>query len=770
MDEKTVKIQNDDDDHQLLHKNHSILVVASSSSLSRSPTSKGPNTMVGFEDVLIEVLLEKLTGQQSRCCQILPIVGMGGIGKTTLAKTIYVKPVIVEHFDFRGWATISQECNSKKTISGRRESLSQMREHELGDTIYKSLFGRRYLIVMDDIWIIEAWDKVKMFFPENNDGSAIMLTTRLSNLASQLSGSDDVFKMKFLDENKSWNLFCMSVLGEECCPLELEDIGKKIVKNCKGLPLSLVVVGGLLAKSKQIREYWLYIAKNLNSIVSLKEDERCFRVLRLNYNQLPVHLKPCFLYMGMYPEDSEIRVPEIMKLWVAEGFLKPIKGKCLEVVAEEYLHDLIDRNLVLVSLRGRSGKIKYCKIHDLLLDLCIRCIREAQQHNFLYVSGKHNLNSPQAINTQRRIVVSPGTEREVIGALPSASLLRSLTFNDSGSVSTFFNNRLLRVWNGGVIRSNYYLKCTRGIVNCQYIDSLRIHDSKHIFSSLVCLLWNLQTLIIMNVAAEIATSEIWKMSQLRHVKIRRVELLDPPAMKDEGDDFVLGSLQTLRHVMNFQLREEVVKRIPTIKKLKLIYDSGIGDLSSYCLHNLVLLVKLESLSCCFFKHEGIGDWNFPGSLKKLTLRGTRLEWKEIGTKIGSLPHLQVLKLSEGSFVGAERETVEGQFQSLKYLRIHDCKDLIHWRTESTHFPCLEHLRLSYLTKLKEIPLDIGEIPTLESIELDRCSDSAIIPAKEIINEQKDLGNEGLQVRVVLNRQNKAMESLASLNFQVEIIR
>ncbi|GFP89222.1 putative late blight resistance protein homolog r1a-6 [Phtheirospermum japonicum] len=206
----------DDDDDQLLHNNNS---------LRRSHSSAGQDTAVGLEDVLVEVM-DKLTGHKSNL-QNIPIVGMGGFGKTTLARNIYINPVIVQHFDFRGWATISLEYNSK----GSRESLSQMSENELGEKLSKSLFGKRYLIVLDDIWSIESWDKVKTFFPDSNDGSVIMFTTRLSNLASQLGGSYESLEISFLDEDKSWNLFCKSTFGEVSCPKELEGIGKKIVEN-----------------------------------------------------------------------------------------------------------------------------------------------------------------------------------------------------------------------------------------------------------------------------------------------------------------------------------------------------------------------------------------------------------------------------------------------------------------------------------------------------------------------------------------------------------
>ncbi|GFQ02742.1 putative late blight resistance protein homolog r1a-6 [Phtheirospermum japonicum] len=748
----------DDDDDQLLNNNYS---------LRRSRSSTGQDTAVGLDDVLVEVM-DKLTGHQSNL-RIIPVVGMGGIGKTTLARNIYINPVIVQHFDFHGWATISQEYNSKEILlevllcletTGSKESLSLVSEEKLGEKLHKSLFGRRYLIVLDDIWSIEAWYRLKTFFPDNNNGSRIMVTTRLSKLASQLSGSCDTLEMSFLDEGKSWNLFCKSTFGEESCPAELVGIGNKIVKNCKGLPLSIVVVGGLLAKSKQTREYWLYIAGNLNSIVNSEDDERCLKILHLSYKELPVHLKPCFLYMGVYPEDWEIDVAELMRLWVAEGFLKPINGKCLEVVAQEYFNDLLDRNLILANERGYIGETIKCKVHDLFVDVCVR---ESQKHKFLCVARHHNFNNPQDLNTQRRIVVHDSTKPEVVRAWLShhGTLVRSLTNKYSASFPEKHNSRLLRVlnWFGGV----QILKSTHMIVNCR-------------LSSSICSLWNLQTLYVRNWGAGVATSEIWKMSQLRHAISDYLNFLDPPPIGhtngDRGDDFVLGNLQTLTNVRNLKFSEEVIKRIPNIKQLR-VYYRGIMDWSSCCLNNLVQLINLESLSFEIgyleepIPSEFTENLTFPRLLKELTLEKTNIKLGDLGAKIGSLPHLQVLKLQYGSLVGSEWETVEGQFRSLKYLSIYGLHDLKYWKTESwTHFPWLEHLSLSYLSNLKEIPSQIGE--TLKSIDLWVCSESVIISAYQILKEQEDLGNQGLHVKVIVKTgQKQIIESLTGPNFHVE---
>ncbi|KAK6148791.1 hypothetical protein DH2020_016316 [Rehmannia glutinosa] len=735
-------------------------------------------TRMGFDDVLIEIM-DKLTGQQSNR-QIIPIVGMGGIGKTTLARNIYVNPLIVHHFDILAWTTISQEYNAKesllevllclKTIENR-ESLSQFGEDVLGEKLYKSLLGRRYLIVMDDIWNIKVWDKMKFFFPNNSNGSRILITTRLSNLASELSGSHG-HEMNFLDEEKSWDLLRKHVFGEESFPLELEETGKKIAKSCKGLPLSIVVVGGFLAKSQKTRAYWEYVAENLNSIVNLEDDKRCLKILYMSYKQLPVHLKPCFLYMGVFPEDARIRVSRLIKLWVAEGFLKPVHGKSLEMVAEEYLEDLIHRNLILVSKLGSTGKIKFCNIHDLLRDLCLS---EAQRERFLSVVKMDRLKWDRARLGMHENQPRMGRFFKSFDSGPvPASLTRSLICDFLGDILPSLKVRLLRVleavgWRS-MVKDLAFMKAILQLVNLRYLvpDFGFVEVPRDYFCS-IHRFWNLQTLIVESFQEITAPIEFWKMTHLRHINFYRLHLPDPHICR--RDDFILGNLQTLQTVMNFEIVEKVVKRIPNIKKLKIHYMVlGKIQVLPYCLNNLGRLHKLEFLTLSSnysVSSEIPRNLSFPHSLKKLTLQHSRLHWEDVTTKIGSLPHLQVIKLRVGSFIGPEWETVEGQFCSLKFLLIEGV-NLEHWRTDSTHFPCLEHLILRRLYRLKEIPSEIGEISTLQSIELQHCADSAIISAKEILKEQEDLGNIGLHVRVRLRNKNKVVECLASHNFIVDL--
>ncbi|XP_047959812.1 late blight resistance protein R1-A-like [Salvia hispanica] len=219
----------------------------SSTHVGSLTSSLKENFMVGFDQVFLEVL-DKLTGGQLNC-QIIPIMGTGGIGKTTLTRNLFENALVKEYFDIRAWTMISQTYNVRGTLreilfqaSG---DLSDLSEDDLGEKLYKYLSGMRYLIVIDDMWSIEVWSKIKFFFPNHQNESRIIVTTRLSNLGSQLNEFNTVC-MKFLDEASSWGLFCKTVFGKENCPLELESVGKNIVANCKGLPLSIATIGGLV--------------------------------------------------------------------------------------------------------------------------------------------------------------------------------------------------------------------------------------------------------------------------------------------------------------------------------------------------------------------------------------------------------------------------------------------------------------------------------------------------------------------------------------------
>ncbi|KAG8378872.1 hypothetical protein BUALT_Bualt07G0029800 [Buddleja alternifolia] len=219
----------------------------------------------------------------------------------------------IKKFDIRVWFTISQKYSVHEILLGVLrdigvpDDLKNKTLAELRLQLYQELSGRRYLIVMDDLWSTNGWDDFKSSFPNYRNGSRVMMTTRLTDVAASL-GSHNPYLMDFLDEDESWNLFCEKAFIQERSSRELEEIGKRIAKSCKGLPLAIVVIGGLLAKSNMTQEYWESVAGKVNLLVSSENDEDGSKILSLSYNHLPIHLKPCFLYMSFFPEDYEIKV------------------------------------------------------------------------------------------------------------------------------------------------------------------------------------------------------------------------------------------------------------------------------------------------------------------------------------------------------------------------------------------------------------------------------------------------------------------------------
>ncbi|XP_051115771.1 putative late blight resistance protein homolog R1B-16 [Andrographis paniculata] len=593
---------------------------------------------------------------------------------------------------------------------------------------------------MDDIWTLQAWYDLRRFFPDNGNGSRIIVTTRLSQVAASL-GSHDPYPMTFLDTNTSWSLFCQTVFGEEnCSHPELEQMGRGIVRNCRGLPLQIAVIGGLLAKSGMTTEYWESIAENVSAFGNSSDGEHCLNILLLSYNNLPIYLKPCFLYMKTFGEDANIKVSKLIRLWVDEGFIKIKNDKRLEELGKEYLKDLLDRNLLFVRETNEiTGELEKCGIHDLLRDLCISvskkedflCSPRVKDINIRYWDGVCFLCGGSAVEEERRNLLA----LDVIP--PSASQENPPVCGDCKV--TYSRTKGLRlvmaIEKVGIAHDTRVqhtkLRCVR--VKYDFYPNF-------IAPSILHFLWNLQSLIFPHSSSVVLPSEIWHMPQLRIIEFKAVVLSKPSlAHAGEKDIFILKNLHTLRFAMNFELTDEILGGIPNLKVLGITYDKRMRELDT-CLCNLDRLQKLETL----IVQNTLQNIGFPKSLKFLLLWKCRIPWSGMSV-VGSLPYLEVLLLCYTA-EGSEWNPTEGEFFRLKTLWIVG-SDLVAWRADRYHYPVLEMLRLEKLPSLEEIPSGVGDIPTLREIYLKNCTESAVDSAYQILEEQQSVGNDILEVDV-----------------------
>ncbi|RVW89658.1 putative disease resistance protein RGA4 [Vitis vinifera] len=271
--------------------------------------------MVGREENKEEIIGKLLSSNGEEKLSVVAIVGIGGLGKTTLAQLVYNDERVVNHFEFKIWACISDDSGDgfdvnmwikkilKSLNDGGAESLETMKTK-----LHEKISQKRYLLVLDDVWNQnpQQWDHVRTLLMVGAIGSKLVVTTRKPRVAS-LMGDNFPINLKGLDENDSWRLFSKIAFkdGEEDVHTNITQIGKEIAKMCKGVPLIIKSLAMIL-RSKREPGQWLSIRNNKNLLSLGDENENVVGVLKLSYDNLPTHLRQCFTYCALFPKDYEI--------------------------------------------------------------------------------------------------------------------------------------------------------------------------------------------------------------------------------------------------------------------------------------------------------------------------------------------------------------------------------------------------------------------------------------------------------------------------------
>ena len=227
----------------------------------------------------------------------------------------------------------------------------------------------------------------------------MLITTRNEKIV--VDARLDCYKFQVLDEDKSWELFLNKLGSTTATWAGLEEFREGIVAKCKGLPLAIVVMGGLLSLKDLTLDSWRKFLKIVDWHLS-QGPHSCLGILALSYNNLPSYLKPCFLYCAVFPEDSEIKASKLIILWIAEGFIQKRGKETLEETVEDYLSELIQRSMIHVVDTSVDGRVKSCRMHDLLRDLAIS---EGKEESFF--EGDENIDVINRLRIRvRRLIIN----------------------------------------------------------------------------------------------------------------------------------------------------------------------------------------------------------------------------------------------------------------------------------------------------------------------------------------------------------------------------
>ena len=325
---------------------------------------------------LVSILLGKGIEEQ-RSPHVISLVGMGGIGKTTLAQLAYNDFDVEDHFDIKMWVCVSEpfdQCRVAKAIiqdlGGGNPNITELQS--LLKIICQLIKGKRLFLVFDDVWTEDytLWEPFRNAFKCGSQGSRILVTTRKSSVAKMMdSSSACMINLEVLSDEDCWLLFSKIAFfdkdNEQC--KQLEDLGRKIAKKCKGLPLAVKTLGSLM-RFKRGREQWEIVL--CSSLWELEDVEKgLFAPLLLSYYDLPSPLKRCFSYCAVFPKDYVFSNDELVSMWMAQGYIEAKENMEVEIMAREYFENLAIRSFFQdFEKDADDDRIMRCKMHDIVHD------------------------------------------------------------------------------------------------------------------------------------------------------------------------------------------------------------------------------------------------------------------------------------------------------------------------------------------------------------------------------------------------------------------
>ncbi|KAL3641540.1 hypothetical protein CASFOL_012355 [Castilleja foliolosa] len=693
-------------------------------------------------------IVEKLILDEE-ALSVLPIVGMGGLGKTTLAKKVFSDTKTISRFgDDRVWVHVSKKFDVRNILKSIITSLTKKKfkletREDILKELQQHLGTKRYLLVLDDVWNEERGMWVDFVDSLTGisaaTGNCIIVTSR-SEVVVSIVKTLPVHNLKSLSEDDCWSIIkakAFNRIGD--ISLEFEMVGRNIARRCQGLPLAAKVVGDLLFEKS--KDEWLEIEKNW-VLDSGENKNNISKILKLSYDNLSSpSLKKCFAYCSIFPKGYYIEKQKLIELWMAEGFLGTEHQRNninMETTGSKNFNLLLRNSLLQVARSDDYGNVTHCNMHDLVHDVASSIMCENGLLQSQYIGYESSVDGLLSI---------PEEQKRYVRTLFFSGNVVDIKFSDFESLRT-----LTLVSEDGI---DELPTSIRELKHLRYLDITETRI-KYLPES-IGKLYHLQTLRAENYLLEKLPDSLSCLISLRHLHIPGKTLLPHEIGKltslrtlsyfhvdtEKGCGVSkLENLKDLKGRLEIRNLEKVCDRSEAmcanllgkagINELKLVWDkSREGDEKNdeSVLEGLQPYSNLKMLEICGFKGKRLPLWK--GLNNVMEIRLTYCSECEELPMLGHLPNLKSfylfgldsVKSIRSSFYGninnCRRDTSFVVFPMLERLELWNMPNLKEW-DDGVVFPRLKYLKIYKCVQLTKAP---SHFPCLEELEIEHMKSS-----------------------------------------------
>ncbi|XP_065634931.1 putative disease resistance protein RGA3 [Quercus suber] len=632
--------------------------------------------VVGREFDVLKILNELISSSNQQVISVLPIVGMAGLGKTTLAKILYNHEEIKKHFDVLEWVHVSENFD-EKISSAIHESFEIYLTHSR---------STKYFLVLDDVWIEDRdeWEILRSRLEGINTNIRIntIVTTR-SHKVAQIMGTLAPHHLEKLSKDDCWSILKKRAFADEGKSLtfDLEASGREIAKRCGGVPLVARVVGGTMC-FKCDKNEWLAIQKDKIWYLLDDNNNDIFSMLKLCFDHLPIpSLKQCFAYCAIFPKDYEIEKDEVIQYWMAEGFLEPAKeaNMMMEDIGNMYFNILLATSFFQNARKDAYGNIISCKMHDLVHDFALSISKS--ETLILERDSMDNVNNVQHLFVRSDGKITQGTSFSGECFIKLRTLI-SKNFDFEDMLSNF---KFLRVLKFSEDRDSM-IELPDSIeqlihLRLPYISHTQIEE----LPKSITKLYNLQTLRI-ECPIEELPEDLSNLINLRHIHTNHIWDRFIPAPKNVGR---LTCLQTLQLFCVGLDEGYQIKELGFLKNLR-------GEID---IHDLENVENEEEAKSAKLKEKEIFNLGLHWTIDE---EEDRCE-KDEKVLEGLQPHPNLKSLTIVSYRGKKFPSWVGSllYQNLIEIYLIDCRECEEIPTLG-HLPCLRVLEITAMEELRSI--------------------------------------------------------------------